>query len=190
MPEHRHYDEFMENLRIIGPLVMLVAVASSVVAQTGDWQVLKGIPAGTKVKLVLKHHRTFGHCELEEVTDERLGCYFNSLGFRQYARDEIREVRLGHHSARTGFVVGAGTGAVVGAVNGSGGSAGRVFGVIILTPVLGGVGAGVGAIVDPFLHGKTVYRSPDPKAGTPAAKPQPSTPQKEPNGDVESPVQR
>jgi len=180
----------MESLQIIGSLVMLVAVASSAVAQSADWQVVKGIPEGTKIKVTLKHQRTFGHCELEEVTDEWLGCYFAALGSRQYARDEIREVRLGHHSARIGFAVGAGTGAILGAANGSGGSAGRVFGVVVLVPVLGGVGAGVGAIVDPFLHGKTVYRSPEPKAGYAAAKPQSSTPRKEPNSGVDSPVQR
>jgi len=175
----------MESLRIICSLVVLVAVASSAVAQSGDWHVLTGIPTGTKVKVTLKHQRTFGHCELEEVTDEWLGCYFTALGSRQYARDDIREVRLGHHSARTGLAVGAGAGAILGAANGSAGGAGRVFGVIVLVPVLGGVGAGMGAIVDPFLHGKTVYRSPDSKAGKAAAKPQPLDPRKEPESSVQ-----
>jgi len=179
----------MENLRTIYSLVVLLAVASSADAQSGDWQVLKGIPAGTKIKVTLKQSRTFGHCELEEVTDEWLGCYFTSLGSREYARDDIREVRLGHHSARTGLAVGAGAGAILGAANGSAGAAGRVLGVVILVPVLGGIGAGVGAVVDPFLHGRTVYRSPDSKAANAADKPQSSTPRKGPS-NMESPVER
>jgi len=170
----------------VGELLLLLAVASTAVAQSSDWQVLQGIPAGTKVKLILKRRRTFGYCELEQVTNDGLGCYFSALGSRLYARDDVREVRLGHHAAVTGFFIGAGAGAILGAANGSGGAAGRGFYAVILTPVMGGFGAGIGAIVDPFLHGKTVYRSPDVKAGKQPAQPQSPTEQKEP----ESPVQR
>jgi len=164
----------MKSLQIFR-LLLILAVASSAVAQAGDWQALQGIPAGTKIKLILKHKRTFGHCQLEAVTNDSLGCYFTALGSRQYTRDEIREVRLGHHSARTGFFIGAAAGATAGAANGSGGAGGRVFYAIVLTPVLGGIGAGIGAVVDPFVHGKTVYRSPDINTGNHPAKPQPLT---------------
>jgi hypothetical protein len=150
----------MKRLQIVG-LLLAVAVATSAAAQSADWQVLEGIPVGTKIKLILKHRRTFGHCQLEAVTNDGLSCYFSALGLRQYARDEIAEVRLGHHSARTGFFIGAAAGAILGVAGGSGENNGRVVGLIVLMPVLGGVGAGLGAIVDPFVHGKTIYRSPD-----------------------------
>jgi hypothetical protein len=157
----------MKQLQLIR-LALVLAVASGAVAQSADWQVLQGIPAGTKIKLILRHQRTFGHCHLEALSDDSLACYFTALGSRRYARDEILEVRLGHHSARTGFFIGAAAGAGLGAANGSGGSSGRVLGVIVGVPVLGGLGAGIGAIVDPFVHGKTVYRSADVSAGKPA----------------------
>jgi hypothetical protein len=150
----------MKHLQIIR-LVLVLAVASGAVAQSADWQVLQGIPAGTKIKLILQHTRTFGHCQLEAVSDDSLDCYFTALGSRRYVRDEIREVRLGHHSARAGFFIGAAAGVGLGTANGSGGAGGRVLGVIVGVPVLGGIGAGIGAIADPFVHGKTVYRSAD-----------------------------
>jgi hypothetical protein len=156
----------MKHLQIIR-LALVLAVASGAVAQSADWHVLQGIPAGTKIKIILQQGRTFGHCQLEAVSEDSLDCYFTALGSRRYARDEILEVRLGHHSARTGFFVGAAAGAGLGAANGSGGSSGRVLGVIIGVPVLGGLGAGLGAIVDPFVHGKTVYRSAALSAGKP-----------------------
>jgi hypothetical protein len=165
----------MKNLPIIGPLLVLLAVTSGALTQSGDWQVLQGIPSGTKIKILLRHERTFGHCQLEAVANDWLGCYFKALGSRRYPRNEIREVRLGRHSARTGLAIGAGAGAILGATHGSGGGSSRVLGVIILVPVLGGLGAGVGAIADPFIDGKTVYRSLDIEAQQSAVKPQPST---------------
>lgn len=179
----------MRNLRSVATVLLVLAVGSSASAQSADWQRLEGIPAGTKIKLILKHGRTFGHCQLEAVTNDWLGCHFTALGSRQYARDEIREVRLGHHSARTGFLLGAGAGAILGGANGSGGVSGRVLGLIILTPVLGGFGAGIGAIVDPFVPGKTVYRSPDLNGPRATPGPQPSTPRSGPS-PVEIPDQR
>jgi hypothetical protein len=149
----------MRNLRIVYSLLVLLAATSIAVAQSEDWQTLKGIPAGTKIKVILKHKRMFGHCQLEDVTDKWLGCYFSALGYRQYARDDVQEVRLGHHSAMTGLAIGAGTGAILGATE-SGDGATRLFRVMVATPVLGYIGAGVGTVVDPFLHGKTIYRSP------------------------------
>lgn len=138
-------------------------LGGNLVAQSSDWQVLQSIPDGAKIKITLKHRATFGHCILEEVTDDHLACYFTALGTRQYARDEIKAVFLGRHSARVGFAVGAGAGVALGATRGCCDAGTRVFDVIILAPVLGGIGAGIGAVVDPFVDGKTVYRSPDAK---------------------------
>jgi hypothetical protein len=170
----------MKHMQIIRLLLMLAMASGVGAAQSTDWQVLQGIPVGTKIKLILQHKRSFGHCQLEAVSDDSLDCYFTALGSRRYARDEIREVRLGHHSARTGFFIGAAAGAAVGAANGSGGADGRVLGVIVGVPVLGGIGAGVGAIVDPFVHGKTVYRRADVSARKPGD-PSRSAPQNDAN---------
>ncbi len=179
----------MRNLQSVATVLLVFAVASSAIAQSSVWSLLEGIPAGTKIKLILKHGRTFGHCQLEGVTNDGLSCHFSALGSRQYARGQIAEVRLGHHSARTGFFIGAAAGAILGAANGSGGANGRVFGLIVLTSVLGGFGAGIGAIVDPFVHGKTVYRSPDLNSPRATPGPQPSTPRTGPS-PVEIPDQR
>jgi hypothetical protein len=144
---------------VLGSLLLAVNLR----AQSSDWQVLQGIPEGAKIKVMLKHRATFGHCVLGEVTDDCLTCYFTALGTRQYARDDIKAVFLGRHSARMGFAVGAGAGVALGATRGCCGGTARVLGVLIFAPVLGGIGAGIGAMVDPFIDGKTVYRSPDAK---------------------------
>ncbi len=136
-------------------------------AQSNDWDVLQGVPEGAKIKVTLKRRATFGHCILEEVTDDHLACYFTALGTRQYGRDEIKAVFLGRHSARMGFAVGAGTGVALGATRSCCDTNTRIVDVIILAPVLGGIGAGIGAMVDPFLDGKTIYRSPDAKPAKP-----------------------
>jgi hypothetical protein len=133
--------------------------ASSARAQSTDWETLQTIPAGTKIKVKLKQRWMFGHCRLEKVTEDYLACYFNALGTRHYARDEIKAVFLGRHSARFGLEVGAGAGVVLGATRGCCGASGRVLNIIILAPLLGGIGAGIGAVVDPFIDGKAVYRS-------------------------------
>jgi hypothetical protein len=144
---------------MIAPLLALIVLAGGASAQTTDWQALRQIPWGSKIKVTLKHKRTFGHCQLQEVVDDWLACTYAALGYRRYAREDVREVALGHHTARTGFAIGALAGAALGAANGTGGPASRVLYAIIGAPVVGGIGAGVGAIVDPFRHGTSVYRS-------------------------------
>ena len=172
-------DAFMNSLRIVVFLLTATLVASMARAQiqTDKWEALKSIPEGTKIKVTLNHGRTFGHCRLYEVTDDWLGCYYNSLGDRQYTRADVRTVSLGHHTARTGLFVGAGAGLLLGASNTRTDSAGRIFSAIVLTPVLAGIGAGIGAIADPFRSGKTVYRAPKPAKDSPPL--QPSTPRQE-----------
>jgi hypothetical protein len=146
--------------------------ASSARAQSTDWETLRTIPAGSKIKVKLKQRWMFGHCRLEKVTDDYLACYFNALGTRHYARDEIKAVFLGRHSARFGLEVGAGAGVVLGATHGCCGGSGRISNVIILAPLLGGIGAGIGALVDPFVDGKAVYRSSNSAPAMDKSKPQ------------------
>jgi len=164
-------------------------LAVNLQAQSSDWQVLQSIPEGAKIKITLKHRATSGHCVLGEVTDDHLICYFTALGTRQYARGDIKTVSLGRNSARVGFAVGAGTGVALGATRGCCGGTARVLGVIIFAPVLGAIGAGVGAMVDPFVDGKAIYRSPDAKPATEQSVAHVPTSPKT-TGDNKSPVQR
>lgn len=150
--------------RFVGVFVRLLAVlalAGGLEAQSTDWEALHQVPEGTKVKIKLKHRPTFGHCILEEVADDHLDCFHGTLGSRRYVRDDIRQVLLGRHSARTGFLVGAGSGVVLGAARGCCDATGKGLTVVILAPLLGGLGAAVGALADPMIDGKTIYRSPD-----------------------------
>jgi len=167
---YERYSALMKNLRSLRSLLVLLTLACGAVAQSDDWQMLKSLPPGAKIKVTLTHKRLFGYCELELVSDDQLGCSFKALGYRQFARADIREVSLGHHAARTGFAVGATAGAILGAAEpGSGGI--RGFRALIGVAGFGAIGLGIGTFVDPLLHGKTVYRSADPNA---AAKPLPN----------------
>jgi hypothetical protein len=132
-------------MRIVGPLLTAVLLGSAAFAQSDDWQTLNAIPLGTKIKVKLRHKRTFGHCRLDEVTDDWLACdYATGYRYQRYPRREVRTVSVGHHTARTGVLVGGTAGAILGATNRSSDQAGRVFYAIILTPVVGGIGAGWG----------------------------------------------
>ncbi|MBZ5683192.1 MAG: hypothetical protein LAO24_24135 [Acidobacteriia bacterium] len=149
----------MKRSRILPLSLALILLVSSATAQSADWQAVKNIPPGTKIKLTLKHGRTFGHCEFEGATDDALDCYLPHLGLRSYPRENVRAVSLVHNGVKIGLAVGAGLGAVSGAVKpqpglGRGGSA-LVSGVL-----LGVVGTAFGAVLNPFFHGKTIYRSP------------------------------
>lgn len=155
------YDASMTHLQSTGVIVASLLLTASMTAQSEDWQVLKGIREGSRIKVILKHRRTFGYCQFVDVTDDALGCYYTSLGYRRYARDEVREVTVGHNSMKTGFFIGAGAGAVAGLSNGSGGGAGRLLATEILVPVMGLIGGGIGAAIDPLRHGTTVFRAAD-----------------------------
>jgi hypothetical protein len=108
----------------------------------------------------LKTSPTIGWVALSHLRD------VDSIGERKSEKYAWDPTALGQVS-----FIGAGVGAIAGAANGSAGGAGCVFDVIVFVPLLGVVGAGVGVVVDPFLHGKTVYRSPDFSAPPTVARP-------------------
>src|SRR5271169_4577926 len=166
----------MKSLHIFR-LLLVLAVTSSAVAQAGDWQALQGIPAGTEIKVTLKHKRTAGHCEFEEATENRLDCEFAAFGYRRherYARDEIQAVHLMRGRAKTGFAVGFGAGAILGAATTSG-APNRAGKALFDGLLLGAIGAWTGWVLHDAFTGKTVYRSPDVSTGNHPAKPQRST---------------
>jgi hypothetical protein len=150
----------MNRLALVCGVLALFLPASTLVAQSSDWQALQGVPEGTKIKIKLKHGRTFGHCMLEEIAINHLACYYSATGTRVYPRDDIKAVLLGRHSARVGLAVGLGTGFALGAARGCCGVDGRILFAGLFAPLLGGIGAGVGAVVDPFVDGKVIYISP------------------------------
>ncbi len=179
----------MKHLQIIR-LLLLLAMASGAPAQSADWQALQGIPAGTEIKVTLKHKRTVRHCEFEDATEHWLDCDFSALGYRRherYERDEIRAVHLMRGRAGTGFAVGFGAGAILGAASTTGAS-NRAGKALFDGLLLGAFGAWTGWILHDAFNGKTVYRSPEARAGKHPAKAQPPT-RNEMDG-TETPVQR
>jgi hypothetical protein len=145
------------------------------VAQSSDWEAVRGIPLGTAIKITLKHHPTFGHCALEEVTDDGLACYSRTSGERQFARKDIHAVYVAHNAKLIGLAIGAGVGAVNGAVNNPPGLS-RGGNALVGALLVGGIGLAIGAAAGPFFNGRAVYRSgdsPAKKAERPP-KPQPA----------------
>lgn len=120
---------------------------------------VRGIPAGTTIKVTLKHKPTFGHCVLEEATDDGLGCYSRTSGERQFAREDIRAVYVAHNAKLGGLAVGAGIGALNGAVNNPGNGLGRGGNAILGALLLGGIGMAIGAAAGPLFDGRAIYRS-------------------------------
>jgi hypothetical protein len=153
------YSALMKNLYIV-PYV-LMWLGSMAVAQSRDWEVVHGIPAGTTIKVTLKHKPTFGHCVLEEVTDDGLACYSRTSGERQFARKDIRAVYVAHNAKLVGLAVGASIGVLDGAVNNPSTGLSRGGNAIFGALLVGGIGMAIGAAAGPFFGGKAIYRGTD-----------------------------
>jgi len=154
----------MTYTKIIPFLLAPLLIASSAMSQTGDWAAVQGLRSGTKIKVTLKNRPTFGHCFMDGASDDQLFCTSRGglLSRRKvYLRDDIKAVYLTHNGPAIGLAVGAGAGAAIGAVGdpvpglGHGGTA------LLDAGLLGGLGAFFGMVLDPFFHGRVVYRSPD-----------------------------
>jgi hypothetical protein len=138
---------------------MLLWLGSMAVAQSTDWDVLRSIPVGKMIKVTLKQRPTFGHCALEEVTDEELFCYSRTSGEWQFERKEIRAVYVAQHAKLAGFIVGATVGAANGAANNPSNGLSRGGNATFGGLLLGGIGMAVGAAAGPFFNGRAIYRS-------------------------------
>jgi hypothetical protein len=152
----------MKNL-YIGAFVLLW-LGSTSLAQSGDWEVVRGIPAGTTVKVTLRDRPTSGHCVLRKVTDDGLACYSRTSGEQQFAREEIRAIYVGHNGKLAGLALGAGFGALNGAANAPNsptGGLGRGGNALLGAVLVGTIGMAIGAAVGPFFNGKAIYRSGD-----------------------------
>src|SRR4029077_2357365 len=145
-------------LVLLAPLL----IASSAMSQTGDWQAVQALRSGTKIKVTLKNRPTFGHCFLDGASDDQLFCTSRGglLSQRKvYLRDEIEAVYLTHNGPAIALAVGAGAGAAIGAAGNTGPWLGRCGTALLDAGLLGGLGAFFGMALDPFFHGRVVYRS-------------------------------
>ena len=77
-----------------------------------------------------------------------------------YLRDDIKAVYLTHSGPAIGLGVGAGAGAIIGAAGDPVPGLGRGGTALLDAGLLGGLGAFFGMVLDPFFHGRVVYRSP------------------------------
>jgi len=129
-------------------------------AQKADWRAVQHLPAGTRLKIKLKHGHTFGHCDFLGATDDALTCdYAGLLQDLQprYPRDNIKAVYLVHNARAIGFGIGAGAGTILGASVAHGSLVNHELFAVINAGILGGVGYCFGTVLDPFFHGKAVY---------------------------------
>jgi hypothetical protein len=155
----------MRHTRPISLLLALLLLVSNAPAQTGDWQAVKNLAGGIKLKIKLKQGHTFGHCEFMGATEDALACDYPALlrdNRAQYRRDNIKAVYLVHNARAIGFGIGAGAGAVIGAATTPGPVPVRGLLALVDASILGGLGYFFGMVLDPFFHGKAVYLSSNP----------------------------
>jgi len=153
----------MRCARIIPFLLASLLIASSAMSQTDDWEAVQALRSGTKIKVTLKNRPTFGHCFFDGASDDQLFCTSRGglLSRRKvYLRDDIKAVYLTHNGPAIGLGVGAGAGAIIGAAGDPVPGLGRGGTSLLDAGLLGGLGAFFGMVLDPFFHGRVVYRSP------------------------------
>ena len=156
----------MNYIRIILALLLPSLLASLAPAQTGDWQAVRHLQAGTKISVLSRSHLR-NLCVFEQATEKQLFCEHTLYGprgtfgpaERVYERMSVREVRLERSDTAnivTGAAIGGGMGAAIGA-NAGNGTLTRGGGALLL----GTAGAIIGGIFGrdfPVAHGKVVYR--------------------------------
>jgi hypothetical protein len=147
---------------IITFLLAPLLLASSAMAQRYDWKNVQMLPNRTKIKVQLKQGHTFGHCFVTATSDNALICSTRGGPFGLwsrrlvYPRDNVKAVYLAHDGTLIGAAVGAGTGAVIGAAKPG---CCRGANALIGAGLMAMPGMVVGTALDPFFHGRAVYRS-------------------------------
>jgi hypothetical protein len=153
----------MTYTRIIPFLLAPLLIASSAMSQIDDWQAVQALRSGTKIKVTLKNRATFGHCSLDGTSNDQLACISGRWPLSQrrvYLRADIQAVYLTRSGPAIGLGVGAGAGAIIGATGDPVPGLGRGGTALLDAGLLGGLGAFFGMVLDPFFHGREVYRSP------------------------------
>jgi hypothetical protein len=167
----------MKYTRTLLLLLVPLLYVSRATSQTSDWKAVQALPSGTKIKVTLKDRPTFGHCFLDGVSDTQLACSFRTrlrTRDRVFLRDDIKAVFLVHSGPMIGLAVGAGAGAALGASRAPIPGLGRGGTALVDAGILGGVGAFFGLVLDPFFHGRAVYRSPQDPSKNPTSPPAPN----------------
>src|SRR5260370_11000200 len=153
----------MTYTKIISFVLAPLLIASSAMSQTADWEAVQALRSGTKIKVTLKNRPTFGHCFMDGASDDQLFCTSRGglLSRRKvYLRDDIEAVYLTHNGPAIGLGVGAAAGAIIGSTGDPVPGLGRGGTALLDAGLLGGLGAFFGLVLDPFFHGRVVYRSP------------------------------
>jgi len=173
--------------RFLVPLLLVCSARS----QVADWENVKALRVGTKIKVQLIRGSTFGHCTFDRASDHELACSVRGsillvpvVRHHVYPRNNVKAVFRAHNGTLIGMGVGAATGAAMGAsASNSYRGANAFFGAI----ALGAVGAVVGTAADPFFHGKAVYRS---QNNSPSAPQQPKNAAPNPDEPTTAPPER
>jgi uncharacterized protein YcfJ len=160
----------MRHTKTIPFLLAALLLASSALAQTGDWQAVKKLPPGTKISVRAGHLFIRNTCFFLSATDDQLVCERAVHARRRmivppippdavYERSKIREVRL-EHSDTANTLAGAGIGAGIGAALGASSNNGTLTrgGGALLIGALGALVGGSFGREFPVIHGKVVYR--------------------------------
>jgi hypothetical protein len=152
----------MQIIRIASLFQVFLLLSVSAVAQSGDWQAVRQLPQGTRLKIKLERGRTFGHCDFMGATDEMLRCEYPGPQYSsvQYRRGNIKAVYLVHNARAIGLGLGLVSGIAIGASTDHGPAATREGFAAIDAVILGGVGYFFGMVADPYLHGRAVYVNP------------------------------
>jgi hypothetical protein len=152
--------------KILALLLAIPVLASACWGRKADWRAVQHLPAGTRLKIKLKHGHTFGHCDFLGATGDALTCDY--AGFLQdthprYPRDNIKAVYLVHNARAIGFGIGAGAGTILGATVAHGSLVNHELFAVLNAGILGGVGYCFGMLLDPFFHGNAVYVDSNPR---------------------------
>ncbi len=152
----------MKCSEIIPLLLTPLLLVSSAMSQLDDWENVKMLPGGTNIKVQLKQGRTFGHCFVTATPDDALVCSIRGGPFGMwsrrmvYPRDNVKAVYLAHNGTLIGMGVGAAAGAALGAAQPG---CCRGANALIGAGLMAMPGMVVGTMLDPFFHGRAVYRS-------------------------------
>ncbi len=149
------------NLRMISAVLVVLLLTASAQAQTGDWQAVQNLKAGTRISVKAQKRYV---CSLEHATPDELVCeavlprLTRQPSRISIPRGAIREVRLEPSQTKSGLIgagIGAGVGAAVGASSGTGSRGAGAFVGALGGAALGGL---VGTIVPIFRRGKVIYK--------------------------------
>jgi len=149
--------------------LILLLLAGSSTAQTGDWAAIEGLQSGADIYVkTIKGRKLQG--QVESTDPERLVIWSQERGFpgraivmRQISRADVKQVRLNRRgaSAVAGAAIGAGIGVGLGVAADAPSKDHEARSVVSL--VFGALGAGLGAAIaksHPFLHGPVSYEAP------------------------------